>query len=71
MQELSHSRHRGLQKMTSVDLGPRLRATVRTEDMRFQQNIVVLSMLAWLTELTESQPQVLKWAPICSKSGVM
>ena len=60
-----------LQKMASVDLGPGSRATARTEDTRFQQNIVVLSMLAWLAELAESQPQVLKWAPVCSESGVV
>ena len=60
-----------LQKMTPVDLGPGSRATARTEDTRFQQNIAVLSMLAWLAELAESQPQVLKWAPVCSESGVV
>ena len=60
-----------LQKMTSVDLGPGSRGTTRTENTRFQQNIVVLCILAWLAELAESQPQVLKWAPVCSESGVV
>ena len=60
-----------LQKMASVDLGPGSRGTARTEDTRFQQNIVVLCILALLAELAESQPQVLKWAPVCSESGVV
>ena len=52
-------------------LGPGSRRTARTENMQFQQNIVVLCILAWLAELAESQPQVLKWAPVCSESGVV
>ena len=27
--------------------------------------------VSWLAELAESQPQVLKWAPVCSESDVM
>ena len=59
------------QKMTSVDLG--LEAEGNRENGEHESLVEhrCIEHVSWLAELAESQPPVLKWAPVCSESGVV
>ena len=57
--------------MTSVDLGLEVEENHENGEHEVSAEHCCISVYAWLAELAESQPQVLKWAPVCSESGVV
>ena len=59
------------QKMTSVDLGLAIEQNGENGEHEVNRTSLYYACLPWLAELAESQPQVLKWAPVCSESGVV